>query len=112
MAGYMSGFALAIYYGVPTGLVALIADMLPLAVAVLSWPILGQALNRKQWSGSFLGLVGVLIASGASLGGMGTPPWAYALPLLGTLSLALATLLQERKAFVPLSIVRRFVFNV
>lgn len=104
MAGYMSGFALAIYYGVPTGVVALIADMLPLAVAVLSWPILGQALNKNQWLGSFFGLVGVLIASGASLGGMRAPLWAYGLPFLGTLSLALATLLQKRKNFISISI--------
>ena len=39
MSGYLAGFALAIVFGVPTGLVALIADMLPLAVAILSWPV-------------------------------------------------------------------------
>ncbi|MEZ2128754.1 MULTISPECIES: DMT family transporter [unclassified Sinorhizobium] len=96
MAGYLAGFALAIERGVPTGLVALITDMLPLAVAVLSWPILGQGLNAKQWLGSFLGLAGVLIASGYSLHMGDVPLWAYGLPILGTLSLALATLLQKR----------------
>ena len=33
---YLAGFALAIGKGVPTGLVALIADMMPLAIAALS----------------------------------------------------------------------------
>jgi drug/metabolite transporter (DMT)-like permease len=96
MAGYLSGFALAISFGVPTGLVALITDMLPLAVAFLSWPILGQALNGRQWIGSFIGLAGVVIASGWSLDVGDVPLWAYGLPVLGTLSLALATLLQKR----------------
>jgi drug/metabolite transporter (DMT)-like permease len=96
MAGYLSGFALAIAYGVPTGLVALITDMLPLAVAFLSWPILGQMLTGRQWVGSFIGLAGVVIASGWSLDVGDVPFWAYGLPVLGTLSLALATLLQKR----------------
>ncbi|MBN9253264.1 MULTISPECIES: DMT family transporter [unclassified Mesorhizobium] len=98
MAGYLSGFALAIARGVPTGLVALITDMLPLAVALLSWPVLGQALSARQWLGSFIGLAGVLIASGWSLRMGDVPLWAYGLPLLGTLSLAMATLLQKRSA--------------
>ncbi len=38
MAGYLGSFALAIAQGVATGLVALITDMLPLVVAILSWP--------------------------------------------------------------------------
>jgi drug/metabolite transporter (DMT)-like permease len=96
MAGYLAGFAMAISLGVPTGLVALITDMLPLVVALLSWPLLGQALTAKQWLGSLLGLMGVLIASGWSLSMGSVPLWAYALPILGTLSLALATLLQKR----------------
>ncbi|WP_331371404.1 DMT family transporter [Sinorhizobium chiapasense] len=96
MSGYLAGFALAISYGVPTGLVALIADMLPLAVAILSWPVLGQALTARQWFGSILGMAGVLIASGWSLNMGDVPLWAYGLPVLGTLSLAMATLLQKR----------------
>lgn len=96
MAGYLSGFALAISFGVPTGLVALITDMLPLAVAFLSWPILGQALTVRQWIGSFIGFAGVLIASGWSVQLGDVPLWAYGLPVLGTLALALATLLQKR----------------
>ncbi|WP_210527446.1 DMT family transporter [Rubellimicrobium arenae] len=98
MAGYLSGFALAIGQGVPTGLVALIADLLPLMVALLSWPILGQALTRRQWLGSIIGLAGVLIASGRSLSLGDVALWAYGLPVLGTLSFALATLLQKRSA--------------
>lgn len=96
MAGYLAGFAMAISLGVPTGLVALITDMLPLVVALLSWPILNQALTLRQWIGSLIGLAGVLIASGVSLDLGNVPLWAYGLPMLGTLSLALAILLQRR----------------
>ncbi|WP_037282229.1 DMT family transporter [Rubellimicrobium mesophilum] len=96
MAVYLAGFALAIGEGVPTGLVALIADMLPLGVALLSWPLLGQALTRGQWLGTGLGLAGVLLASGWSVSFGDVPLWAYGLPVAGTLSFALATLLQKR----------------
>lgn len=103
MSAYLGAFALAISHGVPTGLVALITDMLPLMVAVLSWPVLGQALTGRQWIGSFIGLAGVLIASGWSLNMADVPLWAYALPVVGTLSLAMATLLQKRSPtnFMP-----------
>lgn len=98
MSGYLGSFALAIGLGVPTGLVALITDMLPLAVAILSWPILGQALNRRQWLGTAIGLAGVLVASGWSVKLGDVPIWAYGLPALGTLTLALAVLLQGRSS--------------
>ena len=103
MSAYLGAFALAIVQGVPTGLVALITDMLPLMVALLSWPVLGQALTARQWIGSFIGLAGVLIASGWSLNMGDVPLWAYGLPILGTLSLAMATLLQKRSPtnFMP-----------
>jgi drug/metabolite transporter (DMT)-like permease len=104
MAGYLAGFALAISFGVPTGLVALITDMLPLAVAALSWPVLGQALTAKQWLGTFIGLVGVLIASGPSVTLGDVPLWAYSLPVLGTSALALALLLQKRSRAVSMPV--------
>lgn len=98
MSVYLGSFALAISIGVPTGLVALITDMLPLMVAVLSGPVLGQALTGRQWIGSFIGFAGVMIASGWSLNASDVPLWAYTLPIFGTLSLAMATLLQKRSS--------------
>ncbi|MGI6855017.1 DMT family transporter [Mesorhizobium sp. 1B3] len=98
MSGYLAGFAIAIARGVPTGLVALIADMLPLAIAMLSLPVLGHLLNGRQWVGLGIGFLGVLVASVGSLHVGEAPPWAYSMPVLGMLSLALATLLQKRFA--------------
>ena len=95
MAAYLGSFALAIGQRVPTGLVALVTDMLPLVVAVLSWPVLGHALSGRQWVGTVVGLLGVVVASGVSTQGGEAPLWAYGLPMLGTAALALATLLQK-----------------
>jgi drug/metabolite transporter (DMT)-like permease len=96
MAGYLAGFGLAIGLGVPTALVALITNMLPLAVAILSWPLLGQALNGKQWLGTALGMTGVVLASVESLSLGSVEVWAYFLPVAGTMALAASTLLQRR----------------
>jgi drug/metabolite transporter (DMT)-like permease len=108
MAGYLAAFALAIAHGVPTGLVALITDMLPLMVALLSWPLLGQALGRGQWAGIAIGVIGVVIASLPGLShasdGMRAPLWAYGLPLLGMLVLAVGMLLQKRAGLVAMPV--------
>eukprot|EP01037_Dinobryon_pediforme_P015639 gene15639-15786_t len=96
MAGYLASFALAIGYGVPTGLVALMTDMLPLVVALLSWPVLGLVLTNRQWFGTSIGLAGVLIAAGWSNTLTTAPLWAYILPVIGTSLLALGILLQKR----------------
>ena len=98
MSGYLGCFAFSIAQGVGTGLVALITDMLPLVVALLSWPVLGQRLNGRQWFGTGIGLLGVVVASGLTTQTGDAPLWAYLLPVLGTASLALATLLQKGSA--------------
>jgi drug/metabolite transporter (DMT)-like permease len=95
MSGYLGCFALSISHGVATGLVALITDMLPLIVAILSWPVLGQRLSGRQWLGTGIGLLGVVVASGITTQAGNIPLWSYLLPVLGTASLALATLLQK-----------------
>jgi len=93
---YLGGFSLAIGEGVPTGLVALITDMLPLAVALLSGPILGQRLSPRQWLGMAVGVagVGLVSAEGVRLGE--APLWALILPVAGTTAFALSAVLQRR----------------
>lgn len=93
---YLGGFAVAIGMGVPTGLVALIADMLPLGVAVLSGPILGLPLTGRQWLGTGIGLAGVALVSAEGLRVGDAPLWALLLPVGGTLCFALAAVLQRR----------------
>ena len=104
---YLGGFALAIGEGVPTGLVALMADLVPLGIAVLSAPLLAQPLAPRQWLGTAVALAGVLLVSADALALGTAPAHAYALPILGMLAFALSTVMQERRAALPLTIPQR-----
>ena len=93
---YLGGFAFAIGQRVPTGLVALIADLVPLAIAALSQPLLGQGLSGRQWLGTAIGVAGVLIVSADTLQAGDAPLLAYALPIAGMISFALAIIMQKK----------------
>lgn len=108
---YLGGFAVSIGQGVPTGLVALMADLVPLGIAALSAPMLGQPLTSKQWIGAAISLAGVLMVSADALGIGQAPAYVYALPILGMLSFALATVLQERRRAVELAIHQRLALQ-
>jgi uncharacterized membrane protein len=60
MAGYLTGVTQGIALGVPAGLAALCADLLPLGMALLAALALGERLARQVWVGLIVGLVGVL----------------------------------------------------
>jgi drug/metabolite transporter (DMT)-like permease len=94
---YLGGFALAIEQKVPTGLVALIADLLPLAIAALSQPVLGERLTQRQWLGTAIAVVGVLIVSCDSLSFGTAPLWAYGLTVGSMLVFAVASVLHKRR---------------
>ncbi|QND57700.1 DMT family transporter [Mesorhizobium huakuii] len=101
---YLGGFALAIGQRVPTGLVALISDLVPLAIAALSQPVLGHRLTGRQWTGTALGVVGVLIVSLDNLA-LGTAPvWAYVLTVASMTVMALATVVQKRMGTINMPI--------
>jgi drug/metabolite transporter (DMT)-like permease len=72
--------------------------MQPVITAVLIGPILGEAVNIRQWGGFFLGTVGVvlvIVANFASIGfGSGAP--AVFLSLLCVMSISVGTLYQKR----------------
>lgn len=101
---YLGGFALAIEQRVPTGLVALISDLLPLAVAALSQPVLGERLTPRQWTGTAIAVAGVLIVSFDSLSFGEAPIWAYGLTVASMLVFAIASVLlrRGRAAHVPI----------
>lgn len=101
---YLGGFALAIGARVPTGLVALMADLVPLGIAALSYPVLGQRLTGRQWLGTGIAMAGVLAVSADALRLGEAPVLAYVLPVLGMVSFALATVLQKRRAVVQVPV--------
>ena len=94
---YLGGFALAIEQKVPTGPVALISDLLPLAIAALSRPFLGERLTKRQWLGTAIAVVGVLIVSFDSLSFGTAPGWAYGLTVGSMLIFAVASVLHRRR---------------
>lgn len=101
---YLGGFSLAIGLGVPTGLVALITDMLPLAVALLAGPILKQHLTGRQWLGTAIGVTGVALVSAEGVRLGEAPLWALALPVAGTLAFALSAVMQRRLPVAPIAV--------
>ena len=94
---YLGGFALAIEQRVPTGLVALISDLLPLAIAVLSQPVLGEKVTARQWIGTAIAVAGVLVVSLDSLSFGTAPAWAYTLTVGSMLVFAFASVLHKRR---------------
>lgn len=101
---YLGGFALAIAEGVPTGLVALIADLVPLAITVLSALLLGERLGHRRRLGIGLGVAGVLIVSAESLTLGKAPLLAHAWPVAGMLLFALVTVMQKKRGAIHLPI--------
>lgn len=101
---YLAGFALAIEQGVPTGLVALIADLVPLAIAALSQPVLGERLSRRAWIGTGIGVAGVVIVSAESVSLGSAPLMSYVLPVAGMLLFAVGTVLQKRLGAIHMPI--------
>lgn len=95
MAGYLAGVIQGIALGVPAGLAAMFANLLPMAVALLAVGVLGQKLHWQVWAGLGVGLVGVVVVTLGALAWGHAPLWVYGLPVLGTLSLAVATLWQK-----------------
>lgn len=96
MAGYLAGVVQGVALGVPAGLVALLADLLPIGVAVLAATAFRQRLAWRTWAGLVIGLIGVVLVTSDALAWGHAPLWAYGLPVLGMLSLAVATLWQKR----------------
>ncbi|GAB2582291.1 DMT family transporter [Streptomyces capparidis] len=96
-----SGYLLTVYHaidlGVSSGTTALIDGVQPLVAGALAGPLLGRRVTREQWLGLCLGLGGVaLVTTADASAAPGVPRWAYALPILGMLSLVAATFLESR----------------
>ncbi|KAA0971656.1 DMT family transporter [Aureimonas fodinaquatilis] len=66
---YLGGIFFAVRYGLPAGIAALIAGMQPILTALMAAAFLGEAINRRQWIGLVLGLVGVALVIVPKLGG-------------------------------------------
>jgi drug/metabolite transporter (DMT)-like permease len=65
--GYLGGVFVAIEWGLPAGIAALIVGLQPLLTAVAAGPVLGERVSARQWAGLGLALVGVVMVLGDKL---------------------------------------------
>jgi len=87
----------AIAEGVPSGIVALVVALQPLATGALSGPIAGERTSLLQWLGLALGFAGVAIAVGTRLDTSGSvSTFGYLVPFGSVVAITVASLLQRR----------------
>lgn len=95
-ATYLGGVFTAMYLGVPSGVVAVIAGIQPLLVAAAAGPLLAEQISRRQWLGLLLGLAGVLLVVWSKLDiGIGSP-LGYGLAVLGLFGITIGTVYQKK----------------
>lgn len=105
MGGYLAGVTQGIVMGVPASTAALLADLLPIGMALLGAVILKERQTWTVWIGLGIGLSGVVVVTRDALSLGDAPLWAYALPVAGMLSLAVATLWRKQlKTSEPLGL--------
>lgn len=95
IAGFITPIAKAIEWGLPPGVTALIANLLPVAIVTLSLWTPERRTTRRQAGGYAICLAGMVIASFPDLQGQGSAYWLYLLPVLGVVSLAGSSLFQR-----------------
>lgn len=90
-----SGIYLSLQHGVPAGLAALLVGSSPLLVALLAALLLDERLTPRQWLGSAIGVLGVVLAVAEQLHGTVTVV-GLLFALFGLSGLTAGTLVQRR----------------
>ncbi|WP_433275039.1 DMT family transporter [Pseudonocardia xinjiangensis] len=89
------GIYIGLDLGVSAGLASLIASAGPLVIAAIAVPVFGEVLQKRQWVGLLLGLLGVAAAVSSELGGGVSGAGLIAL-LVSLAAFAGGTLYQKR----------------
>lgn len=97
-AVYLGGVFLAISWGMPSGIGALIAGLHPVLTAIAGRRVLGERLRRLQWLGVALGFSGVIIVVVDRLlaKSVGLSAGALLAASLSVLAMSAGTLVQRR----------------
>lgn len=97
-AVYLGGVFLAISWGMPSGVGALIAGLHPVLTAIAGRAVLGERLRRLQWLGVALGFAGVIVVVVDRLlaKSVGLSPGALLAASLSVLAMSGGTLVQRR----------------
>ena len=96
---YIIGVFWAIHRGLPAGIAALVGSLQPLATAMLSGPVLGEAVSRRRWCGIGIGFLGAGLVLAPKIGAAdpaGIPPVALAACAGAVAAITLGTLWQKR----------------
>jgi drug/metabolite transporter (DMT)-like permease len=94
-AAQFVGIFLALQHGVPAGLTALLAGSSPLLVAVLATFLLDEHLAPLQWTGSVIGVAGVVLAVLEEFHGGGGSALGFLFAVVGLAGLVGGTLVQR-----------------
>lgn len=97
-AMYLGGVFVAIDWGMPSGVSALIAGLHPVVVTVAALVVLGERVSRLQWLGIALGLggVGVVVAERLAMASGGVSPANLAASAVSVAGMCGGTLVQRR----------------
>lgn len=93
--GYLAGVWIAIRYGMPVGLTALIVGLQPILTAVFV-SLLAEKITRSQWQGLFLGLFGVFLVLYAQINTAGVNTQTIFFNITGLLSITVGTIYQKK----------------
>lgn len=95
---YLGGVFLAISWGMPSGVSALIAGLHPVITAVAARGLLGERLRPMQWLGVALGFAGVIavVVDRLVAGAKGMSFGAIVAAVLSTIGICAGTLVQRR----------------
>lgn len=95
-AGYLGGVFSAIDAGLSAGFAALIVGLQPVLTALFAGPLFGETINRRQWAGITLGMVGLLMVLGPGLGLSAISYSGMGFATIGLLGITAGTLYQKR----------------
>lgn len=95
-AVYLGGCYVAIYAGMPAGMVALIAGFQPILTATLAGPVLGERTRSLQWIGIMVGFIGLMMVLWERIVIDLSHPAALLFAILSLLGITAATIYQKR----------------
>ena len=97
---YLGGVFWAIENGMPAGVAALIVGLQPIATAILARPFLGEPVDRRNWLGLAIGLLGLAMVVWPKLefSGYGITPATFLSVGLGMLAISVGSVWQKRTA--------------
>jgi drug/metabolite transporter (DMT)-like permease len=101
-ACYLGGVFYSISQGLPAGVAAVVTSLQPVLVSLIAVKVLGEQLRIRQVAGLLIGLVGVVMVLGPSIGAQ-IPSVAIIAILVALIGSTIATLLQKKLgADIPL----------